>query len=371
MAAVGLIRFLDRYLGGFICIILSFFNFKPGKPAYKRILLIQFWGIGETILTLPAINELRKKYKGSEIDVLTTKRVDEVFFNNKNISNIRLVDLNPISIKLFILANFRKYDLVIDMEEYLNISSIISFFVGKVRVGYGHALRSRLYTEKVEYNDRQHVSQTYMDLLKPLGIKVKVTGLEKLAYLQEDRENLESILRKNGISERFIVFSPGVAESSRFRMWPQERWAELLKQVNAKYKKTNVVFVGNSDMKESIEKIILNAGSPKNAFNLAGKTSLTGLFVLMEKAGLVVSIDSGPMHIAAAQGVRTIGLFGPNTPVRFAPLNKRSVSIYRPVAPPVINVHKGEVPTHSDIDFMGSIQVEDVMEAVGKLMGKR
>ena len=218
MAAVGLIRFLDRYLGGLICIILSFFVSKPKDISRKRILLIQFWGIGETILTLPTIKELRKKHKDAEIDVLTTKRVDEVFFNNKNISNIRLVDLNPISIKLFILANFRKYDLVIDMEEYLNISAIIGFLVGKERVGYGHGLRSKLYTKKVDYNDQQHVSQTYMDLLKPLGIKIKVGELERLVYLPEDRENLESMLKRKGISRKFIVFSTGVAESSRFRM---------------------------------------------------------------------------------------------------------------------------------------------------------
>jgi len=175
MASVNTIKFLDKYVGFLSCLFLSinklFSHRKIQK--YNKILIIQLWGIGETILTLPAIEALRENNKKSTIDILVTSRNNEVFYNNKNINNIKVLNLNPFSIKLFIWRNLRKYDLVIDMEEYLNISAIIAFFTGKGRIGYSHGIRSSLYSETIDYNDKQHVVYTFLDLLKPLGIKKK------------------------------------------------------------------------------------------------------------------------------------------------------------------------------------------------------
>src|SRR3989338_1215020 len=140
MASVNLIKFLDKYLGSLLCLFLSVNKFFPNKKniEHKKILVIQLWGIGETVLALPAIKALRENNKKSDIDVLVTGRVKEIFYNNKNIDNAMLLKLNPVSILSFILRTYKKYDLVIDMEEYLNVSSIIAFFTGKERIGYGH-----------------------------------------------------------------------------------------------------------------------------------------------------------------------------------------------------------------------------------------
>ena len=367
MASVILIKFLDKYVGYLICLILALFSSKPKKTSYKKILLIQLWGIGETVLCLPTIKELRKHYKNSEIDILTTKRVNQVFNNNKNINDIKTISLNPFSVKWFISMNFKKYDLVIDMEEYLNTSSLIAFWTGKERIGYNHGIRSKLYTQTTNYNDIQHTTQTFMDLLKPLGIKSKVKNLETLNYSAEDKKNVDALLKIKRISGKLIALSPGAAESARFRMWKEERWAELIKEINKKYN-VKILMVGNGEVRKLNRKIIEKANNPTNTFNLAGETSLTELFALMEKISLMIAIDSGPMHVAAAQDIKTIGLFGPNTPVRFSPFGKKNISIYKPVASPVINVHKGEVPSHSKIDFMDRIEVKDVMAAVKKLL---
>ena len=143
MVSIKLIKFLDKYLGLLTCLILSINKFIKNKKVsnYNDILIIQLWGLGETILTLPAIKALREKYKKSHISVLVTSRNKEVFYNNKNINEIKVLNLNPFSIKLFVLKNLRKFDLVIDMEEYLNISSIVAFFTGKERIGYSNGMR--------------------------------------------------------------------------------------------------------------------------------------------------------------------------------------------------------------------------------------
>ena len=90
MASVKLIKFLDKYVGCLSCLFLSIFKIFEDKKinGLNNILLIQLWGLGETILTLPAIEALRQKYKKSSIDVLVTDRNKEVYFNNKNINNV-------------------------------------------------------------------------------------------------------------------------------------------------------------------------------------------------------------------------------------------------------------------------------------------
>ena len=370
MASVKLIKFLDRYVGSIICLVLSLFPFSKKKISYKRILLIQLWGVGETVLCLPMIKTLRQKCKNSSIDVLTTKRVNEVFYNNKNVNNIKILNLNPVSIKGFILKNLKKYDLVIDMEEYLNISAIIAFYAGKERIGYSHGIRSRLYTKKIAYNDNQHVSQTFMDLLKPLGINKKVKSLEKLDYSNDDKNKVEKILEDNNISEKdFIVgLGIGAAESVRERMWPKERFAAvadyLIKKYNAK-----IIFIGNKEEEDLANETQNLMENKDNSLNLAGKTSIREMFCLISLCKLFVGNDAGPMHVAAAQRVKTIGLFGCNLPIRFSPFGKSNIAIRKQSGEACINVHKGQVgKCRYGIEnaCVKKIQAEDVIKVINK-----
>ncbi len=367
MASVNVIKFLDKYFGFLLCSILAIFSLLQSKKKkeYKSILLIQLWGVGETILCLPTITELRKKYKKAKIDVLTTDRTKDVFFQNKDIDSLRLVSLSPFSLLLFMLANFRKYDLIIDMEEYLNISAILAFFLGKQRIGYNHGMRCKLYTFKIQYNDQQHVSQTFMDLLSPLGIKKEIIELRKLNFSKEDAKSMIAMLKIIKPKKQIIALSPGAAESSKIRMWPNEKWAALIDLIHEKYD-TTILLIGAQDVVQTNNTIISLIKKEDQVHNVAGQTNLRELFALISKIHLIISIDSGPMHISAAQGIPTIGLFGPNTPVRFAPFGKGNISIYNPITKPVINVHKGEVPNHSTIDHMARVTVSEVMEAITK-----
>jgi len=98
----------------------------------------------------------------------------------------------------------------------------------------------------------------------------------------------------------------------------------------------------------------------------------------MTKCKLFVGNDSGPMHVAAAQGIKTLGLFGPNLPVRFGPYGKGNIGLYKGYNcefSPCINVHKGQVPdclyTRNSNDYqkcMKNISVDDVLKEVEKLV---
>jgi len=377
MASVNIIKFLDKYLGYLLCLFLSANKIFPTKKKieYKKILIIQLWGIGETILTLPAIKALRGNNKKSKIDILVTNRVKEIFYNNKNIDNLIVIKLNPISILGFIIKNYRSYDLIIDMEEYLNVSSIIAFFAGKERIGYSHGIRSNLHTKKINYNDKQHVAETFLDLVRALGIKYELKNLEKLDYSKEDRNVVDKFLKDKKIAKKdFIVgLTPGAAESAKSRMWPLDNYAEVCNNILSN-KKNKIIFIGNKDEDKLIKKIQSDIKEKNRTFNTAGLFNLNGLFCLVEKCNLFISNDAGAMHIAAAQGVKTIGLFGPNLPKRFAPYGKKNVAIYKGEIcqySPCINVHKGQVPDclypKNSKDYqkcMKNIKVVDVLKFI-------
>jgi len=387
---VFIIKLIDRYVGRLICNFLGFFNKAEPiknqkadyKGGYKGILVVQLWGIGETILTLPAIAALRKKFPKANIDVLATPRNNDVYFNNSNVSGVFTVKLNPFSIIYFIIKNIKNYDIAIDMEECLNISAIISFFVGKRSIGYSHDARSRLYTEKVKYNDKQHAVQTFLDLARVLGINDGTNALPKLNFSKRDKRFIKNFLKKSGIKDKdtVVCVAPGAAESAKSRMWPSDRYAELCDEIISRHN-AKIVFVGTSSETGLIEEIQQKIENEDNAINAAGKTTLSQLFCLISRCNLFIGNDAGPMHIAAAQGVKTIGLFGPNIPLRFGPYGKGNIGVYNGhncEFSPCINVHKGQVPDclfpKSSNDYqkcMKNISVDDVLKAVDSVSIKK
>lgn len=343
---VRLIKFIDRFVGAPFCVFLFIIRLHKKRSIpkeIKKILVVQLWGIGETILTIPAVKALKKKY--GSVDVLCTERNKDVYSGYP--FGLKVVKLNPFSLKLFILRNWRKYDVVIDMEEYLNISALVSFFVGKYSVGYSHGIRSSLYSAKVKYNDQQHASSTFFDLVKALGIKGSVEKLERLNFTKSDQRVVDLALSNSSVKDNdFIVgIAAGAAESSKSRMWPKERFAGLIDEICTKHGNAKFVLIGAGYEKSLNDSIIRLVKNRNKVFNFAGKFTLKQTFCMISKCSVFIGNDSGPMHIAAAMDVKTIGLFGPNLPVRFAPLNRKSVSLYKKFeCSPCINVHKGRVP---------------------------
>jgi len=371
---VRIIKSIDNYIGSALCTILSLFSAHQNEYVTKRILMIQLWGIGETILTLPTISALRKKFSKSEIDLICTKRNCEVYYN-QHINKVITIKLNPFSIVWLILKNYKKYDLVIDFEEYLNISAIIAFFTGEFRIGFSNQIRSSLYNKKVRYNDKQHVVQTHLDLVKLLDANLDTDKLIKLNYSSKDKKVIEQILKELKIKkDDFIIgFGAGAAESAKSRMWPPQNFADLTIGLAKKYKNPKIILFGTKEEKElndNITKLIKNNEIAENVYNLAGKLALRQTFALVEKCRLFISNDTGAMHIAAAQGVKTIGLFGPNLPIRWKPYGNKNLHVYKGRIckySPCINVHKGEVPEcrfGTNNKCMKAIRVKDILKLI-------
>ena len=184
----------------------------------------------------------------------------------------------------------------------------------------------------------------------------------------------DKLLKNHNIGKGdFIVgLGIGAAESVKERMWPKERFAAVADYLIEEYN-ANIIFIGSKE-EEGLANETQNLMENKdNSLNLAGKTSIREMFCLISLCKLFVGNDSGPMHVAAAQGVRTIGLFGCNLPARFAPFGKKNVSIRKQSGVPCINVHKGEVGKcryGMENACVKNIEVGDVIRIIDKMKDK-
>lgn len=348
---------VDKYIGPFLDLLLWPFKCRGKLRKPKRILIVRLWAIGESILTLPMIKALKERFPNAKIDVLVRdKAYKQVFYKNEDIDTLVYWKFSNLTKK------FHAYDLAIDTEPYLNISAISSFFMAKKSIGFSHGFRALLYNKKIRYNDMQPVPLTYMDMVTPFGIKEYPKKLVKLKYPKKAKDKAKNLLNEAGVRKKdFIVgFFAGASQNARCRIWPPKKFAELGDNLSKKYKAKVVLF--GLDSEKGINDTIKNNMNSK-VIDLTGKTSLPESIAAIEKCNLFISNDSGPMHIAAAQGVKTIGLFGPNLPIRFGPYGPGNIGIRRDTRKPCINVHKGQIP-NCNHDHMSMIKVKDVLDAV-------
>lgn len=353
-------RTIDRYFFGFFVPFFSLFKFLDKKVKPKKILVVKLWAIGDSIIALSLIKVLKKI---GTVDILTRKKVIDVF---KAYDVNKIYDMDNAKEFLKLLSKGRQYDYVFDLEPYLNISAIFSFILGKQRIGFSNQWRSMLYNEKIKFRKDQHMVQNYLDMARILGVDYDTEKLENLNVSKKAKKNVDTFLKK--IKKTIVGITPGVAESTKTRMWFEERFAELADRIINELD-CDVVFVDGPSNKNIVEKIIsMMEEKPTNA---SGKFSLDETFYLISKCKIFISNDTGPMHIAAAQGCKTIGLFGPNTPVLWAPYGKGNISIYKTDKPVLIENDKGTFKEGKREEYMGPITVEDVFLAVKKLLNKK
>ncbi|MCM2326182.1 MAG: glycosyltransferase family 9 protein, partial [Candidatus Woesearchaeota archaeon] len=291
--------------------------------------------------------------------VLTRTRIRSVF-DAYDIDKV--IDLDKESFGILNLS--RHYDYVIDCEPYLNISAIISFFLGKRRIGFSDQWRSMLYNNKTRFRKDQHMVQNYLDMIRLIGIRYDTDKLENLQVSKKAMAKVDGFVKRLK-AKKIIGITPGVAETVKSRMWFEDRFARLADKLIEK-DGVVILFIDGPSNKDVVVKI--RSMMKQKSINCVGRFSLEETFYLIKKCDVFISNDTGPMHIAAAQGTRTIGLFGPNTPVLWGPYGKNNISIYKTRLPPSIQNDKG---TFKDVDregYMGSISVDDVYEAAVKLL---
>ena len=347
----------------------------------KRILIRGVNWIGDAVLTLPAIQSIRRSFPDSHIALLVKPWVSGLFKENRDIDEIILYDdcHRGISGRIRLSRELRKkkFDTAILLQNAFD-AALITWLAGiPKRIGYKRDGRGLLLTDAVSIKPEileQHQVHYYLDLLNSAGIKTSVT--EPYISISET----ERTWARNHLSSCFsdsttplIGINPGAAYGSAKR-WLPERFAELIIKIFTEINGRVIIF-GNESETEIANEIITEINRLKIKLNMenyrshllimSGKTDLRELASLISECDALITNDSGPMHMASALYVPVIAIFGSTSPVRTGPVGQihKIISTDIPCSPCMKRVCPEE-----HLRCMTDITAQEVFTAVTEVL---
>ena len=282
----------------------------------KRIAIIKLSAMGDIIHAMVALQYIKRKYPNLQIDWFVESAFAPILENNPDINEIIKLDLKSIKkdkkeilnqIKLIKKYKTNSYDLVIDAQGLIK-SAIVSFFLGKNRVGFSknstrEKLASFFYTKKVDIAyDKNAIERNVKVLSQALNFEItKDDILNKKPFLFYKNEN-EVIYEYLSKDKKNVLFVIGASWPSK--MYSKEKFAKIINNLDE-----NCLITWGNEAEKDIADFIANISKAK----VLPKLDLNSLKAIMSKVDLVIGNDTGPTHMAWALNIPSITLFG-NTP---------------------------------------------------------
>lgn len=367
----------------------------------RNIAIIKTIAIGDVTMALPALAALRRRFPEARITFITTPRVREVVEGMPYADEILYLDVFGAHAGVLGVARFagqmrrRHFDAVIELEHYYRFTTILSYLSGaRVRVGYDieGQVRKGLFTIAVPYPVEMHERDSILSIPQALGATWQPDGYVPIPTSDEDERVVDGWLDRSVavVEADRAVGSPGrsvsgtreaLAAGSRklpllllhtttspiatSRRWSDDRWVELARRITVRSDLLPVL-TGVGEDAAGLEALGARMGMP--VLVAAGHLSLKQFAVLASRATLVVSVDTGPLHVAAATGTPTVGLFGSTWPVKWGPYGSRNTFVWAHLdCSPCTRHWMGQISTCTRGDCMEAISVDDVMAAIDTL----
>jgi lipopolysaccharide heptosyltransferase I len=302
-------------------------NMGVAKPP-KKILIVKPSSLGDVVHSLPLLNSIKSRFPKAEIHWVIARGLEGLLEGHPMIDGMVIINKDmwkKISRAgetvreircLFKGLRNAGYDMVIDLQGLLR-SGLITMSTGSpLRIGFAEAREGStfFYNKKVSTGRNMHAVERYLKIAEELGCdsgRVIFPFPLKKGGLNGIREFKTSL-------KDYVVLVPGARWNTK--IWPAERFGRLASMLPLKS-----VVIGSGKDIPLADRIVDIAGG--KAVSLAGRTTLAELVEIMRGARLVISNDSGPMHIAAALNVPVAALFGPTSHLRTGPYGKGHVIV--------------------------------------------
>jgi ADP-heptose:LPS heptosyltransferase len=330
----------------------------------KALVVAAGGGIGDVLLATPVMRALRSRYE--TVVALTASAHRDVLAGNPDLTAVWL-DEGPFPALAGRIAEAR-FDAAVVTWATLRAAALP--FAGRVpeRVGQSRRLYSALFTRRVEVRSERgdhatHWTQILLDYARALGCDV-ADATPVFAVPEAARGSLARLLRDEGVAEPYVVLHPTRGIAAARERWPVARLAELGRALRAA-NGAQLVVTGGAGDRPIAEAVAQGAGG----ISLGGKATLAEFGALAERALGVVAMDSGPMHLAAAAGAPTVGIFAlqSDEPSRWAPLGPRTALVRGTY--PCPPQHRKE--TCPDFACIANLDVARVVAALGGLLERR
>ncbi len=338
----------------------------------KKVLIIKPSSLGDIIHALPVANALKEAAPEINIDWAVFKAYEPLLAVHPSITNIIALDRQRggfREISRFARAlRAEKYDAVIDLQGLLRSGLMTLACRAGTKIGFKNAREGAglFYNEKIRVPSLEmHAVDRYLLTLGALGIAPPRTPQFNIATGPADLAEAGRILENAGIDEgeEFAAIAP----SARWitKRWDAEKFSRLAVMLKER-RGLKYIFIGSANeagVMSGREDIV---GVESLAF---GKTSLKGLAALLGRARLMITNDSGPMHIAAAMGTEVLAIFGPTISGRTGPYGRghRVITSGAACSPCL----KRECPEKNNMTCMKDITVEDVFRAAEEMLEEK
>jgi len=381
---IRIIRVVDYYVGVPTCFVigildkfLNVFRKSVVTTNPEKILLIKTWGMGNIVLMLPTMKAVREKYPDTQIYFFSLKNNRDILEGNPYIDGFFSLDMDGLRIFISsVIENIRllrkeNIDCILDFDQFARFTALLSFVIGigKRRIGFDTRGQGKRYvfTDLVDYNNTQHMSKTFYDLARVIGIAEEDYQSVKVPYSGDDLFFINGFLKTHGIdTQKAILIGIHIGCGPNFpnRRWSCEKYAQLADRMIEEFN-VKVYFTGTRSETDIVQNTI--SLMDNKAVDASGRLSIKQMAVIIEESDIFFSSDTGPLHIASAMGTTVVGFFGPNTPLLYGPLGDKNIVYYKglPCSPCITNYNAKKSDCRDPI-CITSIEVDEVYDDVVK-----
>jgi heptosyltransferase-2 len=338
-----------------------------------RLLVAQTGFLGDVVLTTPLLTALRHQLGPASLTVLTTPQARPLLEYHPAVDHV-LVDAKRAAgrgIRGLLRTAHRirqaRFTLAVAPHKSFRTALLLALAGIPRRVGFRQSAGWFLYHHTVRRDTQLHEIERVLCLMRAFGVEPQVCArAPQVAYGEAARLNAHALLNEAGVHETEPVFMvcPGSA-------WPTKRWtvegyALLVRRLEQAYGRT-LICGGPDD--EPIARAVQAQARGRGVY-LAGRADLQTFLALIDRARVVVSNDSAPMHLAVARGVPVVAIFCATTPsLGYSPYSEQAVVVEkkdlfcRPC-----RRHGGPACPRGTEDCMRLVSVQDVLAGIDQLL---
>ena len=340
----------------------------------NKITLIRLSAIGDVLMLLPAVRLLKKQFPDTQIDWLIDRPISSILAQVTEVNVIPIDKPKSISAYWQLYKQWRKQNTgqLISFQTSFVSNMVMALLAAEHKTGFGSPYSREghhLFTNTAyDLPSNLHQVEIFFELAKKFaGIsdKLSITADDlSLPISAIDRAWAVDKLQTN---QQWIAINP--MASTQEKTWPSEYYSELITSLNSQYPDKRIVLTGGPHSKE-IEfaaKVLDHTATP--CLNLVGKTTLTQLAAVLKQATLLISPDTGPLHLANAVATPVVGLYAVTRPEYIGPYNQldNCINTYAQAAQKFMSKPSSELGWQKKIPSLDAIRLISVQQVLNKV----
>lgn len=343
----------------------------------KKILVVRYRFIGDMILTIPFLRNLRNAYPDAQIDMLVAPNSGEVIENCPYVNNFIYFDTNRKhkyeqgkgKRKTFwhyvSLLKKEKYDKAYVLKRSFSSAALCLLAGIKERIGYDSENRGFMLTQKVKYDSKKHESLCFLDVLEAENHTIKDTHLENWIK-EENTQKVLSLFEKYNLPKGIKTVAINATATNEWKVWNLENYIQIIEYLSNE-KGIQTIFIGAPSDKSIYENIKYSTELRIKPINLCGELTIKDSLALLKEVDFLIGNDSGNLHMASSVGTPVIGLYGPMPYEKWRALGENNILLKADLPCMPCNL-KGKCEHNKAC--MKSISIKAVKHAIDKLISQ-